>query len=271
MALGRHTLLLADPRPTKRALARSVEKLHDAGERVLLVTTQPLPPDYADIPVDEAHALGPAAAGHGSRFRRALRQAEPPEAFWLHVRADGWVQEQRRAGASVQALNQGAQLAARRLTDAPVPSPRVSRLRRPPAVVVRLLLAAPGLSERRRYQLASATALRLLGAGRDAAADQIVRSALERIDAPRLRADLLGDLVSAALAGGRAPELARDACAAELEVADRHYMKGRHRAAAWSFIEATRIAFHRVLHFDRLTFHLSRHYTILLRFLLQIN
>ena len=64
---------------------------------------------------------------------------------------------------------------------------------------------------------------------------------------------MLGDVTNAALAEGQLPALVRDTYAAELAVADLHLANGDNQAAAESFVEAARVAFHRVLHFDHLT------------------
>lgn len=274
MTRARPVLLLGDARPSATFLADAVTRLQDAGARVLLVTSQPLPAAYRDVPVDETRALGPAAQEHGPAFRRAIRRADPPERFWLHVRDDQWVEKHAAGSALVMALGPRAESAAHRLaerhpslraapgidaamgllqsSDGGPPRRAFPRPALPPALA-RVLVGGPGMPERRRYELAHRATLRLLRAGQTPAADRMVRTALNRLRTPRVRADLLGDAVSWALAHGQQPSLTVDAYAAELALADERLAAQRHQAAAESFEEAMRTAFHRVIHFDHLS------------------
>ena len=279
----RLVFLLAEPRPAKAVLEDAFDRLHAAGARVLLVTYQDLPAKYGDLPVDEAHALAPGAAAHGPAFRRAVRRADPAEKYWLHVMHDDRVAGHAKHAVLAVALGPHAKLAARQLARryhgvrsvasineavqlleqrSRVDQPALAGIRRLrsrrilerlPVTVSTILIGAPRIPERRRYSLARSAALRLLSAGLDSSADGVVLAALKRIRTPRVRADLLGDVVSWSLAHGKQPTLALEAYAAELAVADLHHAKQRHRAAAESFGEAMRTAFHRVLHFDGLT------------------
>lgn len=92
----------------------------------------------------------------------------------------------------------------------------------------------------------------LLRAGEDERAEAVVRGAARKIGDRRLRADLLGDVTSWLLAHGSQPANAVATVTAELEVADEHLARHRYAAAAESFGEAARTAFHRTLHFDGL-------------------
>ncbi|WP_158566793.1 glycosyltransferase [Actinomadura craniellae] len=91
----------------------------------------------------------------------------------------------------------------------------------------------------------SARGAAALAAGRPALAARLVR---ER----RLRADLLGAAADRDLADGRRPRDPVAAYAAELACADASLRAGEPGAAAASFLRATELAFHRVLHIDRL-------------------
>ena len=267
-------LLLADARPPAEQLAHVARVLTAAGLRALLVLPHPLPEEYGDLGSVAVRAGEPAAAEHGPAFRRHLAAAERPERFGLLVDADPAVEDAARVAVSVIALTPGAEPSARRLVErhpglsyvaeaeqAASLSPRPARQaastraggRAGRGRLARAVAAAPGLSDERRYARARDTALALLRAGQAVEAELVVQSALSRLRDPRLRADLLGDLVSWSLAHGLQPSLARDAYAAELAVADDHLARGETREAAAAFVEATRTATHRVLHFDGLT------------------
>ena len=88
---------------------------------------------------------------------------------------------------------------------------------------------------------------------RSATQRRLARKALRRFHTPRERADLLGDLVTRLLDLGCQTALVKDAYAAQLAVADRHLAVRRYADAAEWFEAATRIAFHRTLHFDHVT------------------
>jgi glycosyltransferase involved in cell wall biosynthesis len=282
MAARRTVLLLAGLRPQPDALRESAKRLHDAGAGVLLASLRPVETDAADLPLHETHDLTEAAQRRGPGFRRALRAAAPPEAMWLQVREDEWLRDRMPHVCLVMWLDPRAKSAAVRLAEQHPGVRAVGRLhqalqmlddgatgpagadgsrsrrseprrgRRLPVAAGPLVLAAPGLSETRRARLASAGALDLLRAGREDEADRVVLSALRRIRTSRLRADLLGDRVSWTLGQGAQAALARDAFAAELDVADEHLAVQDHRAAGEAFQEAMRTAFHRSLHFDGL-------------------
>ena len=116
-----------------------------------------------------------------------------------------------------------------------------------------MLISVPGVSDAKRYRTGRALALRLLDQGDTDSAERVARRTAPRLSDARLRADLLGDVTSRILAEGRQPALAVDTYGAELAVADQHLAAGRLEAAAASFEEAMRTAFHRVLHFDHAT------------------
>jgi glycosyltransferase involved in cell wall biosynthesis len=261
--------------PTEASdLEAAVAELRSAGARTLVASLQPV----TGLDPDAFRSLADSAQAHGPGFRRDLRGAAgPEERLWLHVRDDPWVAERVPGIDLVVPLDQRAALAATRLAD------RFPRLRVAESVdtaVDRLTKRRPGRArsraatatarevaarlrrrlrgvrgtqrEERRTQQAAREAVRLLGRGDDARAEEVVARALERIEAPRVRADLLGDVVSWALAHGQQPALAKETYAAELTVADRHLQAGEYGDAAASFMEAMRTAFHPVLHFDGL-------------------
>ena len=272
-------LLVASARPPKEKLSAIVGRLHDLDAEVRLVLYQDLPAHFDDVPLDGVHSLKPAAEGRGPEFRRAVRGADAEKNLWLHLKHDDWVVEHTYNATVIVALDQRSTTAVRKLarlsphaTALPDIEQAVRRLQQPPdsaaavegatparardiidLLPARAVLAWPYLSERRRFEIAGRTAIGLLGSGHPDQAERTVRRALKRIESPRLRADLLGDLVNATLADGHEPGLTVEAYAAELAVADWHYANNRHRAAAESFVEATHVAFHRVLHFDRTT------------------
>ena len=64
------------------------------------------------------------------------------------------------------------------------------------------------------------------------------------------QANFYGDIVTADIREGTRPQLLVDAYAAELRYADSAFAAGRPDLAAASFLQATRLAFHRAAHFD---------------------
>ncbi|MDP9821626.1 glycosyltransferase [Nocardioides massiliensis] len=188
--------------------------------------------DVAEVP---AHDLRRAAPLHGPHGRRAYREARSPAArLAALLAADSRIVALRAAGAELRALDD---VAAEALTLGSV-------------------LDGPD-----RYLATRERVLGLVQAGRGDEADQIVGERAEAIRRPRIRADLLGELVWARLACGDASALVLDAVAAELAVADRQLAAGRaygaveRRAtgAAEGYAEAVRTAYHRGLHLDRTT------------------
>ena len=274
-----NVLLVATPRPNAAELSGIVDQLHAHGASVRLATHYDLPDGFFGVRPDEVHSWVKAAPSHGPAFRRALHRTPPAKRPWLYAEHDEWVNEQTRRASIIFALDKRSipfahKLVARHrgavavsdLDEAircvqhngtarrPITSPRswdiVGAL---PAWAARALVGWPFMADRRRYQIARSAALQQLRLGRPANADRIVLRALNRLGSLRQRADLLGDVVNAVLAQGRTPALALNAYSAELKVADRHLSKGHHREAAESFTEASRVAFHRALHFDGLT------------------
>jgi glycosyltransferase involved in cell wall biosynthesis len=274
-------LLLADGRPDPASVREAFGRLHASGARVLLAAMGPLAEGAGGgLPSDDVHDLAAAAESRGPAFRRALRAAEPDRRLWLHLEQDDWVAERILDVDLVVPLRPRARDAARELAEKhphlrAVPGvtrgvkaleegkagqpdttgPRASKDRAPgrfAPVAGKLALKAPGLPDARRAELARDRAMDLLEAGRYDEAEDVVRSAARKIGDPRLRADLLGDVVSWLLAHGQQPTLAVEAVSAELEVADDHLAHQRYADAAETFDEAARTAFHRTLHFDGL-------------------
>ena len=266
----RAVLLMAAETTDAAVLQEAVSTLRREDRDLLLVTQRPLEAPVTGL--DGCHELGPAAAERGPAFRRALRAAaDRPERLWLHLRDDDWVAERLTDVDVVVPLDEHAHRAAARLTEAHPHlaladdidaaasllrgqgerhgHPRTA-LPRPAKALTRRLRGRLRIGQDVRAQQASAEALDLLRQEHDAEAEQVVSRALGKLTRPRLRADLLGDVVSWGLAHGRQPALARDAYAAELAVADRHHAAGEYDEAAASVTEAMRTAFHPVLHFD---------------------
>jgi glycosyltransferase involved in cell wall biosynthesis len=273
----RAVLLMTVEPPDAAALQRAVSTLRREDRDLLLATQRPLDAPAAGLDalvtgLDGSREVGPAAAERGPAFRRALRAAaDRPERFWLHVRDDDWVAGRLADVDVVVPLDEHAHPAGVRLTeehphltladdvDAAASllrshgedhgRPRTSLPSRGKGLS-RGLRGRLRIGQAARAQQASAEALDLLRHGHDAEAQQVVSRTLGKLTRPRLRADLLGDVVSWGLAHGRQPALAQDAYAAELAVADRHHAAGEHDEAAASVMEAMRTAFHPVLHFD---------------------
>jgi glycosyltransferase involved in cell wall biosynthesis len=126
-------------------------------------------------------------------------------------------------------------LAARRLASSPSPT-RTER---------RLLRVGP-LASRTRVELGTAVMESALVSG---AADT-AREVAAGLGGALQRADFLGELVARDLDEGRTPALLVDAYSAELDYADELLGGGEHEQAAASFLQATRLAFHRAAHMD---------------------
>lgn len=263
-----NVLLISTTRPTKTRLGQIVQRLHGLDAVVSLIVNRELPGDWADVRPDAVHALVPAAEGRGPAFRRALGRADATTRLWLYVEEDEWVDTQAGAASIIFAIDEQSVFTAhnlaqthRRAVVVTTLDDAVRHLERPAGRSIRLpslprpatLAGWPWMAENRRYERARRVSLALLRRGQPARADRVVSRALKRLRSPRLRADLLGDITNAALGEGQLPALAKDAYAAELAVADLHLAGGRRQEAAESFVEAARVAFHRVLHFDHLT------------------
>lgn len=274
---ARHVLLVASARPNEEQLAADVAALQAAGATVHLVAEGELAADFAGVTA--THSLQAAAAARGPAFRRAVRHTSAAKRPWLIAKNDPWVHQQTRNSAVVYALDKRAVRIGQKLAkahpkvmsvsdvDAAIAALPLKRQRiRPtgeeraaaiidamPAGAVRALAATPFVKDRQRFQIGRRYALGLLREGHFAAAEKMASRVADRISSLRLRADLLGDIVSAELAAGWPSALARPAYAAELAVADHLWSHGEHADAAAAFVEASRTAFHRVLHFDGLS------------------
>ena len=119
--------------------------------------------------------------------------------------------------------------------------------------LLRSAIAAPGLGDRRRAELARGGIVRLRDAGRAAEADELALSAAGRMKSPAARADLLVETARRSLEEGRSTPLALPAYAAQLALADERFAEDDRSAAAELFTDALKLATHRVLHFDSIT------------------
>jgi glycosyltransferase involved in cell wall biosynthesis len=239
---------------------------------VALVHLRPLGAAEPEIVsrVDRVHSLARAAEGHGPAFRRTLRGLAPPDRLYQHLAHDWFLEGMSAAQTVLVPLDPPARRAVQRLSEerggltvatpkgvaaalsvlalestggsASVGAP--SSTRRPGA---KLLLRAPGLGDEKRAALARELALDHLREGDVAAAERETLAVSSRITNLRVRADLLGDVTSRALHGGQATKLVREAAVAELAYAD-SVLGASPAAAAASFAEAARTAFHPELH-----------------------
>jgi glycosyltransferase involved in cell wall biosynthesis len=272
-------LLLTTRRPGQKSLATTRELFDAEGITFRVVAYRDLPASYDVIDRDSVLALSPASEARGPEFRRAIRGAEPAEELRLHVEADPEAQRLAAGARAILVLDDDAVAAAKSLAVAGAkvvksrnqavkavagardrPSPRTPRSRiarrvalRLPVWAVLILLRAPFLGPATRRTLALAVAMHHTAEGRPRSADRVIKAAAAQQSSARERADLLGTVVSAQLFAGVQAELARDAYAAELEVADEHLAAGRTDDVVQSVTEAARTAFHRVLHHDGLT------------------
>ncbi|MFE0732956.1 hypothetical protein ACFW2X_32925 [Streptomyces antibioticus] len=115
----------------------------------------------------------------------------------------------------------------------------------------RLMVDAPGLSDSLRSRIARRVGDGLAKANRPEGAVLALSAAARRTTGARHRADLLGQAARIELGRGKAPRVLTAAVSAELSWADTQWAAGRRRVAAASAVTALRLAFHRVLHFDR--------------------
>ena len=121
----------------------------------------------------------------------------------------------------------------------------------PGARAWRMAVAAPGLPENVRYRLAKRIAVGLEKGGRPAEAVLTLRSAADQSKGLHRRADLLATAGLLELDCGLVPTRLADAIAAQAASADRSWGEGNGKAAAEPLVRAMKLAFHRVLHFDR--------------------
>lgn len=264
-------LVLANETRSEGDLKEVVERLGTGHARVLVAAPRGATRAGVVDP-DDARDLEAATQSLGPAFRRALHAAGPREKIGVHLRNDRWVQHWLPYVDVVLALDPVAAESARRLLrerGGPTVVTSVGEAREAPRAThdgadgggdpppfprdARAHLAEaespttdPTTLSRARHLVD--LVVRALADGDEARAEALVRGALVEIDDPRLRADLLGDVVSWALAQGVPIGLARDAYAAELVCADAARAEGAHKRAASSFMEAVRTAFSPVLH-----------------------
>jgi glycosyltransferase involved in cell wall biosynthesis len=257
-------------------VAPAIEHLSTAGTEVLVAAPYRLP--VAESPsgvrlcdlAESAQSLGPA-------FRRALHAAGPREKLGVYLRNDAWVDHWLPHVDVVLGLDPVAADSARRLVRDRARCPVVATVdeaievlqspsdrgvgAEPPLSVpaqARMHLAEAGSPETQPQLLERARhvvdlAIGALVDGDEARAEAVVRGALVELSEPRLRADLLGDVVSWSLGQGLPVRLARNAYAAELACADERLSAGEYKPAASSFMEAVRTAFHPALHLHHTT------------------
>lgn len=119
------------------------------------------------------------------------------------------------------------------------------------AGALRMAVAVPGLPEKMRYRLALRVANGLRKGGRPAEAVLTLCSAADQTKGLHRRADLLATAGLLELDGGLVPTRLAETIAAQAASADRSWREGNGKAAAESLVRAMKLAFHRVLHFDR--------------------
>lgn len=211
----------------------------------------------------EVHALTPAAAAHGPAFRRQLRAARGPGRLWVYLSHDERVAAEAARCEVVIALDRpaaapAAQLVARfphlRL-HSPVPDALEGMS---PATADSPVAATRDAPESELLETVRRRMRDLVRAGHQHEAEVVVEDALDAVQKPRDRADLLGDLVNAQLGVGHTPRLLLPTVTAELAIADRHLAAGRPAKAAEGWGEAMRVVFHRAAHLDGLQSPLAR-------------
>jgi glycosyltransferase involved in cell wall biosynthesis len=157
-----------------------------------------------------------------------------------------------RAKLASSEVRAAAQARARR-----IPKQLVVAAAGPPAVKWRAsqaawqrILLSSVLSNSRRVGLAVLVISSLQHAGESAAADRLTEDVLTRLGSTRSRADLLGGLAQRSIVLGDMPRNVVEAYAAELRYADELLARGKPESATGSLLQATRLAFHRALHYD---------------------
>lgn len=227
-----------------------VSRLRASGAGVLVGTRHPV--EAMDcLPTEAVRDLEGAARSRGPAFRRVLHRAGPREKLWVLLRNDEWIDRWLPRVDVIIGLDPVAIEAARRLAkrqrDLHVSNERHAHSggRRHLAEAESTTVGTVQLEMARRVV---DRALAALAQNDEVGAERVVHAALPDIADPRLRADVLGDVVSFCLDQGRGLGLAYDAYAAELAVADEHLAAREYREAASSFMEAARTAFSPVLH-----------------------
>ncbi|MEW2065572.1 glycosyltransferase [Streptomyces sp. NPDC007346] len=116
------------------------------------------------------------------------------------------------------------------------------------------VVAAPGVPDRLRAELARRVSLSMAEGGRRAGATMVLHDAARRTAGRVLRAELLAEAARADLARGHDDAaLRRSAYEEALTVADHRYARGDATGAAASLSSALTLAFPRAVHFDALT------------------
>ncbi|MFD9973709.1 glycosyltransferase family 1 protein [Streptomyces sp. NPDC059017] len=117
----------------------------------------------------------------------------------------------------------------------------------------RSAVTAPGLPTRVRTVTARYVAEGMQWAGRTSGAAMVLADAASRIRDPGLKARLLDEGVMKEISKGVTPRHLGRAVAAQLSHADEEFAAGRTGKAAGALDRALCLAFHRVLHIDRLS------------------
>lgn len=121
---------------------------------------------------------------------------------------------------------------------------------RPLAGPRRAHLLGSRLDDDRRVELAVPQIAALNRAGRLDEGSVLADAVGGKLATARARADLLGRVVAVDLGEGRTPAQLKGAYAAELTYSNRLLARGRTDRAIASFLQATRLAFHRAAHFN---------------------
>ncbi|WP_406860884.1 glycosyltransferase family 4 protein [Streptomyces sp. HUAS MG47] len=120
-------------------------------------------------------------------------------------------------------------------------------------------MPAPEIPDERLAKFAQWAIARMARSDRAPVAERILGAAGQRVQDPRVRADILIDGAEARLARGHVPRHLTKAYVARLERADQEHAAGRWAAAGSETTRALLLAYHRVLHVDGLTSPLAEH------------
>lgn len=178
-----------------------------------------------------------------------------------------WNLAQRNKSADARlGLEPGLEAARRRSSGAGRPASATSGRRAAPAArgwrgrmlasierrpgLARRLASSPRVPDALRLRLARVVLRDLADRGHRAEVTRLAQRLLSTTDDRLARANLLGDLIADDLGSGRDPILLREAVTAEFELSNERWQRDERSGAAGSFMQATRIAFHRAAHFD---------------------
>ncbi|WP_031070424.1 glycosyltransferase [Streptomyces sp. NRRL S-118] len=218
------------------------------GRRAQVLVALDAPAVYAVWRLAQRNRRADAVFGIAPALKALEARRERPVHYALRDAARSVPSPVVAARSTRRAARRGAGAALRRAS-----SPAVMRTALG-AKAWRTAVVAPKVPDRLRAKLARRVSTSMAKGGRKAGATMVLNAAAQRTASQALRADLLAEAARADLARGHDdPALRATACKAALALADQRYQQGDAKGAAAALSSALTLAFHRSIHFDRLT------------------